>query len=169
MSGTGAQLYTALSNQRPTAAQMLKGFRLFYEDVPLIQTAHNFANDTILEAFVGASRVHIVDYGISYGLQWPCLINRLSQRPGGPPHLRITGTVSAIKVDVFWLTVCLYGIRGNLYDPSSSIERIFFLLLNPYLPTPTKKEEMTINLYVTMVIRYMWYLFKSFIQAQTFL
>lgn len=113
MSDTGAQLYTTLSNQRPTAAQMLKCFRLFYEYVPLIQTTHNFANDTILEAFVGASRVHIVDYGILYGLQWPCLINRLSQRPGGPPHLRITGTVSAIKVDVFWLTVYLYGIRGN--------------------------------------------------------
>ena len=119
MSGTGAQLYTALSKQRPTVAQMLKGFRLFYENVPFIHTAQNFANETIFEAFLGASRVHIVDYGISYGLQWPYLINRLSQRRGGPPHLRITGTVSAIKVDVFWLTVCLFGIGGNLYNPSN--------------------------------------------------
>jgi len=91
MSGTGAQLYTALSRERPSEAQMLKGFRLFYGHVPFIHIAHIFANDTILQAFEGASRVHIVDYGILYGQQWPCLLSKLARRPGGPPHVRITG------------------------------------------------------------------------------
>ena len=94
MSGTGAQLYTALSRKRPSEAQMLKGFRLFYGHVPFIHTAHIFANDTILQAFEGAPRVHIVDYGILYGQQWPCLLSKLAQRPGGPPHVRMTGTIS---------------------------------------------------------------------------
>lgn len=38
-----------------------------------------------------ATRLHIIDFGILYGFQWPCLIERLSSRPGGPPKLRITG------------------------------------------------------------------------------
>ncbi|KAJ0798925.1 putative transcription factor GRAS family [Helianthus annuus] len=33
----------------------------------------------------------IIDFGIIYGFQWPCFIQRLSKRPGGPPELRITG------------------------------------------------------------------------------
>jgi hypothetical protein len=37
------------------------------------------------------SSVHIIDFGICYGFQWPCLIKKLSSRPGGPPKLRITG------------------------------------------------------------------------------
>ncbi|KAJ9180710.1 hypothetical protein P3X46_008923 [Hevea brasiliensis] len=35
--------------------------------------------------------LHIIDFGILYGFQWPTLIQRLSWRPGGPPNVRITG------------------------------------------------------------------------------
>ncbi|KAB1201812.1 Scarecrow-like protein 34 [Morella rubra] len=35
--------------------------------------------------------LHVVDFGIQYGFQWPSLIEKLSKRPGGPPKLRITG------------------------------------------------------------------------------
>ncbi|CBI31660.3 unnamed protein product, partial [Vitis vinifera] len=38
-----------------------------------------------------AARLHIIDFGIFYGFQWPSFIQRLSSRPGGPPKLRITG------------------------------------------------------------------------------
>ena len=37
------------------------------------------------------TRLHIDDFGILYGFQWPSLIQQLSARPGGPPKLRITG------------------------------------------------------------------------------
>jgi hypothetical protein len=46
---------------------------------------------TILDAFEGASNVHVIDYGISHGIQWQCLIQHLATRPEGSPHLRITG------------------------------------------------------------------------------
>jgi hypothetical protein len=52
---------------------------------------HFLSIKTILDAFEGATHVHVVDYGLTYGGQWPCLIQQLSQRPGGPPHVRITG------------------------------------------------------------------------------
>ena len=45
----------------------------------------------IVKAARRASQLHIVDYGILYGLQWPGLISALAEREGGPPSLRITG------------------------------------------------------------------------------
>jgi hypothetical protein len=90
MSRTGSKLYTALSNNRPSATEMLKAFRLFVDCVPLTRLSHVFLNLAIMHAIGDAKRVHIVDYGILYGVQWPCFIYHFSQLPG-PPHLRITG------------------------------------------------------------------------------
>lgn len=49
------------------------------------------ANNTILKLAEKATRIHIIDFGVLFGLQWPCLIQNLSKRPMGPPNLRITG------------------------------------------------------------------------------
>ncbi|GFP91527.1 scarecrow-like protein 9, partial [Phtheirospermum japonicum] len=35
--------------------------------------------------------VHIIDFGILYGFQWPSYIQSLAEREGGPPKLKITG------------------------------------------------------------------------------
>lgn len=47
-------------------------------------------NCALLESFAGAKRVHIIDFGIGHGLQWPPLFQALGVRPGGPPHVRLT-------------------------------------------------------------------------------
>ncbi|KAI5082510.1 hypothetical protein GOP47_0002253 [Adiantum capillus-veneris] len=91
LAGTGAQQFTAMSNNRPSAANMIKAFRLIVEVCPFAKLAHFFANQNILKVAEGASRLHIVDYGILYGVQWPALISALAERRGGPPFLRITG------------------------------------------------------------------------------
>ncbi|KAG0601879.1 hypothetical protein M758_11G144900 [Ceratodon purpureus] len=90
MSGTGAQLYMAITSNTPSSATMVKAHRLFVDFSPYTKVSHFFSTKTILDAFEGAERVHLVDYGVSWGAQWPCLIQRLSQRREGPPHLRIT-------------------------------------------------------------------------------
>lgn len=90
MSGTGAQLYMAITSNTPSSATMLKAHRLFVDYSPFVKVSHFFSTKTVLDAFEGAERAHLIDYGVAYGAQWPCLIQRLSQRPGGPPHLRIT-------------------------------------------------------------------------------
>ncbi|KAH8964337.1 hypothetical protein BDL97_04G061200 [Sphagnum fallax] len=91
MSSTGRELYMAITNNRPSAAEMLNAMRSYIDNAPFMQVVHCFANNTLLEAFKGASRVHVVDYGIMYGIQWPSFMHMLAQRPGGPPQLRITG------------------------------------------------------------------------------
>ena len=63
----------------------------FYEACPYLKFAHFTANQAILEAFEGHDQVHVVDFSLMQGLQWPALIQALALRPGGPPALRLTG------------------------------------------------------------------------------
>ncbi|KAL0287637.1 UNVERIFIED_CONTAM: DELLA protein GAI [Sesamum angustifolium] len=63
----------------------------FYETGPYLKFAHFTANQAILEAFSGATRVHVVDFSLKQGMQWPALMQALALRPGGPPSFRLTG------------------------------------------------------------------------------
>jgi hypothetical protein len=91
MSGTGAQLYTSLENNNPSTGTTLRAYRSIVMDVPYMKFGIQFCTTQILDAFKGATHVHVIDYGILYGLHLPCLIQELGKRPEGPPHLRITG------------------------------------------------------------------------------
>ncbi|KAG8077383.1 hypothetical protein GUJ93_ZPchr0007g4181 [Zizania palustris] len=93
------QFTTALSRRlfpSPTAppstdAELAFLYHHFYEACPYLKFAHFTANQAILEAFHGCDRVHVIDFSLMQGLQWPALIQALALRPGGPPFLRITG------------------------------------------------------------------------------
>ncbi|KAL1822606.1 hypothetical protein ACET3Z_009384 [Daucus carota] len=63
----------------------------FYEACPYLKFAHFTSNQAILEAFDGQPCVHVIDFNLMQGLQWPALIQALALRPNGPPSLRITG------------------------------------------------------------------------------
>ncbi|GMH26289.1 hypothetical protein Nepgr_028132 [Nepenthes gracilis] len=63
----------------------------FYETCPNLKFAHFTANQAILEAFAGAQRVHVIDFSMKQGMQWPALMQVLALRPGGPPAFRLTG------------------------------------------------------------------------------
>ncbi|KAK3206323.1 hypothetical protein Dsin_020369 [Dipteronia sinensis] len=91
LNGTGAQIYTALSSKKTLAADMLKAYQVYMEACPFKKIGIVFANHTFLELAEKAATLHIIDFGILYGFQWPALIFCLSKRQGGPPKLRITG------------------------------------------------------------------------------
>lgn len=92
LAGTGSQLYTALRSKRTSAADMLKAYQFFIRTCPLKKISIGFANYMISEKVANkASKLHVIDFGIRYGFQWPALIQRLSARDGGPPKLCITG------------------------------------------------------------------------------
>lgn len=93
LAGTGIRIYTALSSKRTSAADMVKAYQMYISACPFKKLAIIFANHTILSLAKAkdVKTLHIVDFGIRYGFQWPALIFCLSNLPGGPPKLRMTG------------------------------------------------------------------------------
>lgn len=91
LAGTGSQIYKALASKQISAADMLKVHQLYISASPFKKIAIFYANLKILEVAEKAKKLHIIDFGILFGFQWPIFIQRLSTRPGGPPKLRITG------------------------------------------------------------------------------
>ncbi|KAL2981992.1 hypothetical protein AAZX31_13G318800 [Glycine max] len=74
-----------------TAADMLKAYKLFVTSSPLQRLTNYLTTKSIISLVKNESSVHIIDFGICYGFQWPCLIKKLSDRLGDRPRLRITG------------------------------------------------------------------------------
>ncbi|CAH9070043.1 unnamed protein product [Cuscuta europaea] len=88
LAGTGMQLNAAFSPNNTTVSE----FQKFYlSSLPFMRVSLFFANNMICEVASKCASLHIIDFGILYGVQWPTLIRDLSQRFGGPPKLRITG------------------------------------------------------------------------------
>ncbi|KAK4606516.1 hypothetical protein RGQ29_000657 [Quercus rubra] len=74
-----------------SALEKLKAYQAFLSACPFKRFSYGFSNKMILHAAEKATTLHIVDFGIQYGFQWPLLIQFLSKRPEGAPKLRITG------------------------------------------------------------------------------
>nr|GLL30979.1 scarecrow-like protein 14 [Ipomoea trifida] len=91
LAGTGTQLYAALAPKTITASEKLKAYHTYLSFCPFKRIAIFFANKMIYDVASKGSTLHVIDFGIFYGFQWPILIQHLSQRPGGPPKLRVTG------------------------------------------------------------------------------
>ncbi|XP_059649180.1 scarecrow-like protein 3 [Cornus florida] len=65
--------------------------RLFFELCPFLKLSYVLTNHAIIEAMEGEKMVHIIDLNSFEPAQWINLLQALSARPEGPPHLRITG------------------------------------------------------------------------------
>ncbi|KAL3625860.1 hypothetical protein CASFOL_030389 [Castilleja foliolosa] len=91
LGGTGTELYTSLTRRNITAAEKLKAYQVYLLACPFNKMSIFFANKMIASVASKATTLHIVDFGIQYGLQWPVFIQMLSERAGGPPKLRVTG------------------------------------------------------------------------------
>ncbi|XP_015886261.2 GRAS family protein RAM1-like [Ziziphus jujuba] len=88
--------------KKPTSEEEFLAFMDLYRVSPYYQFAHFTANQVIIEAFEKEEEeknnraLHIIDLDVSYGFQWPSLIQSLSEmasRGGGNNRisLRITG------------------------------------------------------------------------------
>ncbi|XP_020214549.1 scarecrow-like protein 34 [Cajanus cajan] len=88
---TALGLFSLLSSKKVTAAEFLKAYQIFLSASPFTKFTYFFANKMIMEAAAKAETIHIIDFGILHGFQWPILIKFLSNREGGPPKLRISG------------------------------------------------------------------------------
>ena len=65
--------------------------KLFYEHCPFLKFAYLITNRAIMEAMEGEKVVHIIDLYPVEPEQWIRLLQALSVRKEGAPHLKITG------------------------------------------------------------------------------
>ncbi|KAG6433586.1 hypothetical protein SASPL_105200 [Salvia splendens] len=85
-------LHKALNSTKMISpAEDLLVHRLFFEFCPFLKLSYVITNQAILEAMEGEKVVHIVDLHCFEPAQWLSLIQALSTRMEGPPHVRITG------------------------------------------------------------------------------
>ena len=91
LAGTRTALYSPLVSSEMSVVDILRGHQVYITACPFLRMSYCFANRTIWDLAQNAKTIHVIDFGIQYGFQWPGLIQRLSQTPGGPPKLRITG------------------------------------------------------------------------------
>lgn len=71
--------------------------QVFNEICPFVKFSHFTAIQAISEAFEGMNNVHVIDMDIMHGLQWHLLLQNLAKRPGGPPHVHITGLGTSVE------------------------------------------------------------------------
>ncbi|KDP42246.1 hypothetical protein JCGZ_02976 [Jatropha curcas] len=91
LAGASTPKYSPLISNKTSVSDILKAYQVYVKACPFKRMSNFFANQTISKVAEKATSLHIIDFGVLYGFQWPCLIQRLSERPGGPPMLRITG------------------------------------------------------------------------------
>lgn len=90
--------------EEPTSEEEFLAFTDLYRVSPYYQFAHFTANQAILEAYEEEEErnnkaLHVIDFDVSYGFQWPSLIQSLSEKAtsGNKISLRITGFGNNLK------------------------------------------------------------------------
>ncbi|XP_059661193.1 scarecrow-like protein 21 [Cornus florida] len=91
LASSGSSIYKSLRGKEPASAELRSYMYSLYEVCPYLKFGYMSANGAIAEAMKDEKRVHIIDFRISQGCQWVSLIQAFAARPGGPPHIRITG------------------------------------------------------------------------------
>ncbi|KAL2329190.1 hypothetical protein Fmac_022617 [Flemingia macrophylla] len=85
-------IHRALNSTRMTIlSEEILVQRLFFEFFPFLKVAFVLTNQAIIESMEGEKMIHIIDLNAAEAAQWIALLQVLSARPEGPPHLRITG------------------------------------------------------------------------------
>ncbi|VFR01899.1 unnamed protein product [Cuscuta campestris] len=80
---------------------------------PIPKFIHFTSNEILLRVFEGKEKVHIIDFDIKQGLQWPGLFQSLASRNNPPSHIRITG-VGESKQELLRTSERLSGFAERL-------------------------------------------------------
>lgn len=122
----------------------------FHEVSPWFAFPNALANASILQTLsVTPKTLHVVDVGVSHGIQWPTLLEALTRRPGGtPPLIRLTIAENSLPAGPF-------SAAPPGYDSSSHLLRYSKLLdlnlqinhvkdLTPQSLSPSETETLVI-------------------------
>ncbi|KAI9072789.1 hypothetical protein K1719_045281, partial [Acacia pycnantha] len=71
---------TPLDFNGVTAADMLRACKLYITASPFQRITNFMSVRMIMKQVENGRSLHIIDFGINYGFQWPCLIHHISKR-----------------------------------------------------------------------------------------
>ncbi|KAG1342639.1 nodulation-signaling pathway 1 protein-like [Cocos nucifera] len=100
----------------------------FHDVSPWFALPNSLANASILQALTLDSNqrsrpLHVVDIGVSHGVQWPTLLEALTRRPGGAPALvRLTVAGAAAPPGPFSAAPPGYDFSSHLLRYAKSID-----------------------------------------------
>lgn len=100
----------------------------FNEVSPWFAFPNTLANASILQTLAldpsrRAAPLHVVDVGVSHGVQWPTFLDALARRPGsGPPLVRLTVVGAAAPPGPFSAAPPGYDFRSHLLRYAKSID-----------------------------------------------
>lgn len=108
-----------------TTTKFFRESLMIFNDInPWFRIPNSFANSSILQALAEQQNrprsLHILDIGVSHGIQWPTLLEELTHRPGGPPPL-VRLTVVTPTVDNPQLRNTPFLIPPSGYDFSPNL------------------------------------------------
>lgn len=87
--------------------------RLLNQATPIPKFIHFTSNEILLRSFQGKDKVHVIDFDIKQGLQWPSFFQSLASMNNPPSHVRITG-VGESKQDLLETGARLSGFAEAL-------------------------------------------------------
>ncbi|PWA87363.1 transcription factor GRAS [Artemisia annua] len=126
-----------------------EALRLVYETCPHIKFGHFIANLTILEAFEGENYVHVVDLGMTLGLQqghqWRELVQCLANQSRTPRRLRITAVGPCVnQFVIIGKELEAYALENGINLEFSTVESSLETLKPEDIKT-YKNEVLVIN------------------------
>lgn len=96
--------YAGVTTFASTNPKFFKNSLINFNDIsPWFRIPNSIANSSILQILGkhdSSKNLHILDIGVSHGVQWPTLLEELTHRSGGPPPLvRLTVITPTIEDD----------------------------------------------------------------------
>ncbi|RDX83109.1 Scarecrow-like transcription factor PAT1, partial [Mucuna pruriens] len=99
LENSGSKIYKALKCYQATKVGGISYMHMLHQICLNFKFGYMCANGAIAQAMKGEDKIHIIDFQIGEGSQWLTLIQDFAARPGGPPHIRITGIDDSKSAD----------------------------------------------------------------------
>ncbi|KAJ3687710.1 hypothetical protein LUZ61_016874 [Rhynchospora tenuis] len=91
LAGTTIETHRRVLPEKTTVIETLKAFHMYIVASPFIRALIYFSNQSILNNIPkDAQKVHIINYGIIQGFQWPSFFQHFTKWQSTPPKIRIT-------------------------------------------------------------------------------
>ncbi|GER28599.1 GRAS family transcription factor [Striga asiatica] len=91
LAGGRSPIYKLIAARKTKASDYLRAYYTSLASAPFKKISNFASICTIINESRKAHKVHVIDFGILCGFQWPTFIQRLAKRENGPPMVKITG------------------------------------------------------------------------------